>query len=160
MGLASAFAIANKKVLVIDGNFDHPTLTKAAFEKAYFEDFLKDDNAEIQASDDNQIYVLGNLGSDKSLLEKSSEQVIGKKIMQLKKSFDIIIIETQDLGMMNKAKEWIQFADKVIAVFEANQSINHEKQLYLNYLRTLNNKFIGLILNKVIVTHELEAKQA
>ena len=160
MGLASAFAIANKKVLVIDGNFDHPTLTKAAFEKAYFEDFLKDDNAEIQAPDNNQIYVLGNLGSDKSLLEKSSEQIIGKKIIQLKKSFDIIIIETQDLSLMNKAKEWIQFADKVIAVFEANQSIDHEKQLSLNYLRTLNNKFIGLILNKVIVTHELEAKQA
>lgn len=159
MGLASAFSIANKKVLVIDGNFDHPTLTKATLTKAYFEDFLKDDKAEIQTSD-NQIYILGNLGSDQSLLEKCSGQVIGKKLNQLKKSFDIIIIETQDLGLMNKAKEWIQFSDKIIAVFEANQSIGHEKQLCLNYLCTLNKKFMGLVLNKVVLNTELAIKHA
>ncbi len=160
MGLASAFAMANKKVLVVDGNFDNPSLTKAAFDKAYLEDFLRDDDAIIQVHNNSLINVLGNLGGDYSLLEKSSGTVIQKKIEQLKNSFDIIIIETQDLNRMNKAKEWIQFADKVIGVFEANQSISEDKQQHLNYLRTLNGKFIGLIMNKVIVNKGLELKHA
>ena len=159
MGLASAYAMANKKVLVLDGNFEHPSLTKNASEKAYLEDYLQDDAALIQSSENSLISVLGNQGGDQSLLEKSSERVIRRKITQLKNSFDIIIIETQSLNSMNKAKEWIQFADKIIAVFEANQSITQEKQLYLNYLRTLNGKFSGLVLNKVLTGKELEAKQ-
>jgi succinoglycan biosynthesis transport protein ExoP len=61
---------------------------------------------------------------------------------------------------MNKAKEWIQFSDKVIAVFEANQSITQEKQLYIDYLRTLNKKFIGLVMNKVLINRVLETELA
>lgn len=160
MGLASAYAMANKKVLVVDGNFDHPSLTQNASEKAYLEDFLLDDEALIQSPENSLISVLGNQGGDQSLLEKSSEKVIRRKLIQLKNSFDIIIIETQPLSLMNKAKEWIQFADKVITVFEANQSITPEKQLYLNYLRTLSTKFCGLVLNKVLASKELEVKRA
>lgn len=160
MGLASAYAMANKKVLVVDGNFDHPSLTQNASEKAYLEDFLLDDEALIQSPENSLISVLGNQGGDQSLLEKSSEKLIRRKLIQLKNSFDIIIIETQPLSLMNKAKEWIQFADKVITVFEANQSITSEKQLYLNYLRTLNTKFCGLVLNKVLAGKELKVKKA
>lgn len=160
MSLASAYALANKRVLVVDGNFDNPSLTLAASDKAYIEDYLRDEDTVIQLPENSLISVLGNLGGDQSLLEKSSEKVIRRKICQLKKNFDIIIIETQSLSLMNKAKEWIHFADKVIAVFEANQSITQEKQVYLNYLRTLNSKFIGLIMNKVLTGKELEVKQA
>ncbi|RYE36919.1 MAG: lipopolysaccharide biosynthesis protein, partial [Sphingobacteriaceae bacterium] len=160
MGLASAYAMANKRVLVVDGNFDHPLLTQNASEKAYLEDFLQDEEAFIQSSGNNLISVLGNHGGDQSLLERCSEKTIRRKITQLKNNFDIIIIETQSLSLMNKAKEWIQFADKVIAVFETNQSITPQKQLYLNYLRTLNAKFSGLVLNKVLAGKELEVKPA
>jgi succinoglycan biosynthesis transport protein ExoP len=160
MSLASAYALANKRVLVVDGNFDNPSLTNAAFNKVFLEDFFRDSDAVIQSPDNSLISLLGNQGGDSSLLEKSSETTIRQKMDQLKKNFDIIIIETQPLSMMNKAKEWIQFADKVIAVFEANQSITQDKKAYINYLRTLNSKFIGLIMNKVIVSKELEAKQA
>jgi succinoglycan biosynthesis transport protein ExoP len=160
MGLASAFAMASKKVLVVDGNFDNPSLTNAAFDKVYLEDFLRDDEAIIQAPNNSLISVLGNLGGDYSLLEKTSEKIVRKKISELKKNFDIIIIETQDLSLMNKAKEWIQFSDKVIAVFEANQSITQEKQLYIDYLRTLNKKFIGLVMNKVLINRVLETELA
>jgi len=156
MNLASAYAMTNKKVLVVDGNFDHPSLSKAAANKAYLEDFLKDDNAAIlQTPNNSLISLLGNHGGDFSLLEKTSETIVRSKIDQLKKRFDIILIETQSLSLMNKAKEWIQFADKVVAVFEAGQSITPNKQIYIDYLHTLNSKFIGLILNKVVIQKEL-----
>ncbi|MGI4749808.1 MAG: GumC family protein [Janthinobacterium lividum] len=160
MSLASAYAMANKKVLVVDGNFDNPSLSIAATDKAYLEDFLVDDGLIIKAPENSLISVLGNHGGDQSLLEKSSEKNIRSKIEQLKNNFDIVIIETESLSLMNKAKEWIQFADKVVAVFEANQSINQDKKLYINYLHTLNSKFIGLIMNKVIINKKLEVEQA
>ena len=160
MSLASAYAMANKRVLVVDGNFDNPSLTSAALDKTYLEDFLRDEDSSIQHTDDSLISVLGNKGGDYSLLEKTSEFMVRKKISQLKKSFDIIIIETQALSLLNKAKEWIYFADNVVAVFEANQTISGQKQYYIDYLKTLNSKFIGLIMNKVTSETELEFKQA
>ncbi len=158
MSLASVYAMANKKVLVVDGNFDNPSLTDAAYQKVYLEDFLNDEECGIDSPDNSLISLLGNQGGDNSLLEKNTETVIRKKIDQLKRNFDVIIIETQALSLMNKAKEWIQFSDKVIAVFEANQTINQDKKLYINYLRTLNTKFIGLIMNKVSVNSALEVQ--
>lgn len=160
MSLASAYAMVNKRVLVVDGNFDNPSLTTTAADKTYLEDFLTDEELMIRAPEHSLISVLGNRGGEQSLLEKSSEKTIRKKIVQLKKNFDIIIIETQSLSLMNKAKEWIQFADNVIAVFEANQTISQDKKNHINYLRSLNSKFIGLIMNKVIINIGPEAKQA
>ncbi|MVN22949.1 exopolysaccharide transport family protein [Mucilaginibacter arboris] len=159
MSLASAYAMANKKVLVVDGNFDNPSITKAAIDNAYLEDFLRDEEAVIQLQNSSLICVMGNRGGEQSLLEKSSEKIIQDRFNQLKKNFDVIIIETQALSLMNKAKEWIQFADKVIAVFEANQSITPNKQLYLNYLHTLSSKFIGMVMNKVVISKGLEVQE-
>ncbi len=158
-GLAFAYAMANKKVLVVDGNFDHPTLTNASFNGVFLEDLLKDEEVVIPSAENNMIAVLANHGGDYSLLEKSSEIIISKKIDQLKKSFDVILIETQPLSLMNKAKEWIQFADKVIAVFEANQTLAQDKKTYLDYLRTLGSKFVGLVLNKAVIHKKIEVKQ-
>ncbi len=159
MSLASAYAMVNKKVLVVDGNFDNPTLTLDAIEKVYLEDFLAAENLDVQSPESNLISVLGNGGGEQSLLEISTENNIRSKINLLKKNFDVIIIETEPLSLMNKAKEWIQFADKVIAVFEANQSIGQNEKLYISYLKTLGEKFIGLIMNKVIANPDLEVKQ-
>ncbi len=48
---------------------------------------------------------------------------------------------------LNKAKEWIMFADKNISVFEYGKKINSDK--YLEYFSGLEDKFIGWVLNKV-----------
>ncbi|RYE07024.1 MAG: lipopolysaccharide biosynthesis protein, partial [Sphingobacteriaceae bacterium] len=160
MSLASAYAMANKRVLVVDGNFDNPALSVTATDKAYLEDYLVDDELKIHTPENSLIGVLGNKGSDQSLLEKSNEQTIRSKLEQLRKNFDIVIVETEPLSLMNKAKEWIHFADKVIAVFEANQSINPDKKLYISYLQSLGSKFIGLVMNKVIIQTEPGVKEA
>ncbi|MGI4729645.1 MAG: tyrosine-protein kinase family protein, partial [Janthinobacterium lividum] len=160
MSLASAYAMVNKRVLVVDGNFDNPSLTASAADKSYLEDYLKNDQLMIKTPENSLISVMGNKGGNLSLLEKSNAKNIQSKIEQLRKNFDIVIVETEPLSLMNKAKEWIQFADKVVAVFEANQPINQDKKLYISYLQTLNSKFIGLIMNKVIINTEPDLKQA
>lgn len=149
LSLSSAYGLANKKVLLIDGNFDNPTISDSVKEnKMFFENFLEND-ALTDVESVNNVSVLCNKGGDMSILEKSAERNIVEKINHLREKFDIIIIDTPALSMMNKSKEWIYFADKVTAVFEANQILVPSTHANIDYLKTLDSKFIGLVMNRV-----------
>ncbi|QXV64202.1 lipopolysaccharide biosynthesis protein [Mucilaginibacter sp. 21P] len=145
--LAYSYAMINKKVLLIDGNFDHPSLTEAIQPKVFVEDYFKNnpDNYNSIAVTTN---VMGTHGGDITLLELSDENFIRTRFNELKMKYDIIIIETPPLSSLNKSKEWILFANKVIAIYEANKGINKAQQADVEYLRNLNAKFAGWVLNK------------
>jgi succinoglycan biosynthesis transport protein ExoP len=76
---------------------------------------------------------------------------IRSRFNELKTKYDIIIIETPAISTLNKSKEWMLFANKTIAVFEANKGIKKTQRNDLNYLRNLNEKFAGWILNKASI---------
>lgn len=148
--IAYTYVMVNKKVLLIDGNFDNNSITKNSNTKLYIEDFLQSSNGSIDGINFNSgIMVMGNHGGDKSLLEVADEQTILDKLELLRSQFDIILIETPALQALNKAKEWVMFSDKTVGVFEADQTINEVKKQHINYLTSLNGQFIGWILNKV-----------
>lgn len=146
--IAYTYVMVNKKVLLIDGNFDNPSITKNSNTKLFLEDFLH--SGDLGGINFNSgIMVMGNRGGDKSLLEVSDEETIIERLEQLRSHFDVILVETPPLDALNKAKEWILFTDKTVSVFEADQTINEVKNQHINYLTTLNGQFIGWILNKV-----------
>lgn len=146
--IAYTYVMVNKKVLLIDGNFDNPSITKNSNTKLFLEDFLN--SGDLGGINFNSgIMVMGNHGGDKSLLEVSDEETILDRLEQLRSQFDVILVETPPLDALNKAKEWILFTDKTVSVFEADQSLNEYKKQHINYLTTLNGQFIGWILNKV-----------
>jgi len=146
INLAYAYSTIGKKVLLIDGNFSNTSITEFSNSKYYLEDFLagRIDGSFLIAG--QMITVLCNKGGDISLLEVASEQQIAEKFEQLKRSFDVIIIESSDLDTLNRAKEWVAFSDKILTVFEAGQSITEPSRLKTEYLKT-TNKFSGWILN-------------
>jgi uncharacterized protein involved in exopolysaccharide biosynthesis/Mrp family chromosome partitioning ATPase len=146
--IAYTYVMVNKKVLLIDGNFDNPSITKNSNTKLFVEDFLHD--GDLGGINFNPgIIVMGNRGGDKSLLEVSDEETIIKRLEQLRSHFDVILVETPPLEALNKAKEWIFFTDKTLSVFEADQTLNEIKNQHFNFLTNLNGQFIGWILNKV-----------
>ena len=146
--IAYTYAMINKKVLLIDGNFDNPSITKNSNTQIFIEDYFE--TGEIEGLNFNSgIIVMGNHGGDKSLLEICDENLIHTRLNNLKKQFDIILVETPSLNSLNKAKEWILFTDKTLSVFEANQSLNEVKKQHINYFSSINGQFIGWILNKV-----------
>lgn len=146
--IAYTYIMISKKVLLIDGNFDHPSITQNANTRIFIEDYLA--TGKIEGVDFNSgIMVMGNRGGDKSLFEICREETIRERLDQLKSRFDIILIEAPSLNSLNKAKEWIHFSDKTLSVFEANQSLTAVKMQHIHYLSTINGKFIGWILNKV-----------
>ncbi|SDM75669.1 Uncharacterized protein involved in exopolysaccharide biosynthesis [Daejeonella rubra] len=155
--IAYTYVMVNKKVLLIDGNFDSPSITKNSNTKLFLEDYLH--SGDLEGINFNTgIMVMGNRGGDKSLLEVSNEETILQRLEQLRSHFDIILVETPPLDALNKAKEWILFTDKTVSVFEADQTINEMKKQHINYLTNLNGQFIGWILNKVKQQGKFEEK--
>jgi succinoglycan biosynthesis transport protein ExoP len=144
--LAYSYAAINKKVLLIDGNFNNPTISKTIEPKFYIEDYFV--NKSYIDRDNNTITVLGNQGGDVTLLEINDEKNIQNDLNDLKLRYDIILMDLPPLNSLNKCKEWILFANKVIAVFEVNQSISREETRYIAYLKNLKDKFAGWVLNK------------
>jgi succinoglycan biosynthesis transport protein ExoP len=147
ISLAYSYSMINKKVLLIDGNFLNPTISQTVHPKLYLEDYFKN-NPDNYNSISNNINVIGNHGGDITLLEVSDENFIRSKFNELKLKYDIIIIETPPLSSLNKSKEWLLFANKIIAVFEAGKNIKKSQKEDIKYLRNLNGKFAGWILNK------------
>lgn len=153
IALAYSYSMINKKVLLIDGNFTNPTITETAQPRMYLEEYFKN-NPDNYETFNGSTTVLGNHGGDVTLLEVSDENFIRSRFNELKTKYDIIIIETPALSTLNKSKEWLLFASKIIAVYEANKGIKKSQRDDLNYLRNMNGKFAGWILNKADIKQQ------
>ncbi len=149
LSLVSAYQMMNKKILLIDGNFLHSAITEMTQPKYFIEDYLMGKTSLYQLVEESNISVLGNYGCDISLFEINNEYEINQKLLELKDAFDIILIEASALSTLNQSKEWIVVADRVLSVFEANTTITHEMKEQILYLKGLETKFIGWVLNKV-----------
>jgi polysaccharide biosynthesis transport protein len=144
MALAWSFSRINKTVLIIDGNFEYSDISRLNPGSPLFENFARR-NEHLEAGA-GQISVLGNSGGDISLLEIANEKLISQKMQELKSQFDVILIETDSLAAMNKAKEWISYADRVVTIFSAGRSISASDQSKIQYLNNLEDKFSGWVL--------------
>lgn len=148
MSLAYAFLMIKKRVLLIDGNFSNPVISKETETEFYIEDYLSGKKLLNSERPHNEIVVMGNRGGDASLLEISDSENIESKLNQLKEYFDIIIIESEGLTSFNKSKEWIFFSEKVLTIFEFGRKITQQRKQSVDYLSGLKGKFIGWIFNR------------
>jgi succinoglycan biosynthesis transport protein ExoP len=150
LSLAFAWKMTNHRVLLIDGNFANPELSKASSDEAVFlEDFIQG-KVEIDRKliREGSVFILRNKGGDTALLELTVQQNIEERINLLKKIFDVIIVETSALDGMNQTKEWMLFCDGIIAVFKSGQSIGENKKSFISYLKD-NSLLKGWVINQV-----------
>ncbi|RYD59190.1 MAG: hypothetical protein EOP56_02875 [Sphingobacteriales bacterium] len=161
--LAYSLTKINKRVLIIDGNFMNPDLSNNSNGQSQFLETFLLGSGDEQVNDSTAIAVIGNKGGDNSILEVTDPETVHRTMDQLKSMYDVIIIETNALETINKAKakEWMMFTDKVIAVVEAGQPFDKEMHHELRYLKGMGSKFAGLVLNKVPgFQQEEEAKKS
>jgi Mrp family chromosome partitioning ATPase len=149
LSMVSAFQMMNKKVLLIDGNFLNPGITTMTQPTYFIEDYLRGRVSLEQISADGNVNVLGNKGMDVSLFEINNEAEIEQKILELKDVYDIVFIEASALSTLNQSKEWLVVGDRVLCVYEANTTITHDMKEQILYLKAMEGKFIGWILNKI-----------
>jgi hypothetical protein len=146
LGLAYAFAMTDKKVLLISSDFEKPKISKKELPAQFFENFLV--KREIERED--YITVLNTKSNSGSLLEIQSEKSLKAGFEVLKKEFDIIIIDISSMGNSNKAKEWLLFTDKNLSVFEAGKTLSDNDKDFVTFMKNQKG-FMGWVLNKVKV---------
>lgn len=144
LGLAYAFAMTDKKVLLISSDFEKPKVDKKELPAQFFENFLV--KREIERED--YITVLNTKSTKGSLLEVQNEKTLKAGFDVLKNQFDIIIIDINSMGNSNKAKEWLLFTDKNVAVFEAGKTLSEEDKDFVSFIKNQEG-FMGWVLNKV-----------
>lgn len=147
LSLAFAWKMTNKRVLLIDGNFTKPDLSSSSQAKLYLEDVFSGNTLMSPSSNTSTIDVLCNQGKNTSLLELATKEEISEKLDQLKKHYDVIIIESSAFSEINQAKEWLLFAQNIVGVFSNGKSISDSKSEYVQYLKD-SGFFLGWIFNK------------
>ena len=150
--LAYSFAMTKKRVLLIGGDY---VLTKTkelkgketeAVTENQFDSYII--KRELQT--DQFITKLTTNSKNESLLEIYNEDVLRNGFEELKKEFDIIIIDMQSLQKVHNTKEWLMFVDKSVAIFPSGATIGpHEKEL-ISFMNRQTG-FLGWILNKTKV---------
>lgn len=142
-GLAWAYARIHQRVLILDGNFGHPTLSRRSAPPDRLEDFFQKESP-FSLSEKSQ--VLATAGGDVSLLEIADEQTIQARLTYLKQHYDVILVETPALTGFNKAKEWILFADRVVVSFPFGKAIRDSDKAKISYLRSRGAILSGWVL--------------
>ena len=145
--LVYAFAMTGKKVLLISGEKDDNEVktNQKLIPDQFFETFIV--KKQIQTED--LITVLNNKSDKTSLFEIQDKDNLKSGFSILKDQFDVIIIDITSLEHINRAKEWLLFTDKNIAVFEAGRTLDEKTAENLDYI--INHPgFIGWVLNKQV----------
>ena len=141
-----AFAMTGKKVLLIssDQETSETAISQKLIPSEFFDTFIV--KKEFQTED--LITTFNSKSHNSSLLETQSIHNLRNGFDALKEEFDFILIDINGLKELNKAKEWLSFTDKSIAVFEFGEVIKDEDRHAIEFINA-HPGFMGWILNKV-----------
>ena len=186
ISLSYALSLVSKKVLIIDTNFRHNSLTKALlprgrggesrkllkkallFEEEDDELLLEEAKTSLPSGEDaventqqttkssiinrtrfNGVDIIGNVGGRDSPSEIMAGRDFKEMIHNLSMQYDYVLMEGPALNDYSDSKELIGYADKVIPVFRADTSLSHADKESISYLKSINGRLMGTILNNV-----------
>jgi Mrp family chromosome partitioning ATPase/uncharacterized protein involved in exopolysaccharide biosynthesis len=166
--LAYSLSLIHKKILIVDTNFKNNTLSRMLLPQKMSEQKLlkraetikslgpvpdtvdaEKDNSIISKTALKNIYIIGSKKSQESPSEILSGRAFTDLLTDLRKSYDYIFLEGASLNDYSDAKELIAFADMVLPVFSAETTITDADRQSIKFLRSLNGRLIGSVLNKV-----------
>jgi Mrp family chromosome partitioning ATPase len=162
LSLAHSLAFNNKRVLMLDTNFkaplpetftDQPSANKDILNKAIQSHGLADvfqiKTQTAEPSEIQRVDILGNTGLPKSPAELLEPEHFRAFLADLHQHYDYVLMEAAALNQYSDAQELVPFADKVLAVFNANSVLKNADKESLQFLRSINNKFAGAVLTEV-----------
>jgi len=155
--IAYSLSMTNKKVLLVDTNFSHNTLTRHFNVEGKLEDFSipseRPGAANIESSISpthiKLVDVIGCRGGDYTPDEILDKNYLMVNLKLLMGNYDHILLEGASLNDHSDSKELTRYADGVLAVFSADTVINQLDKESIEFLSQLGPKFMGCVLNKV-----------
>ncbi len=163
--LAHSLEIKGKRTLIIDTNFQQNTLSQWSVkhespnpailtllvENRLIQHFAL---STLQTPYGNRaIDVIKNAGAEYSLMEGISSANFPSFLDACKKQYDYVFIEGAAMNNYSDTKELLEFADRVIAVFNADSSLEAADKNSVEFLQSLNGQYMGSILNKINLNH-------
>ena len=154
-GLATALARANRRVLLVDLNFKHNTLSAYAsstaggehpFELDYDEDALPDAEGWYELGG---VDVVGNLGGQRSLSEVLAGTDFAVKLGFLAEEYDYILLESPALARYADGRELAEYADGLLCVLDARRGLDAADRDAMAWVSAQGDKFLGFVLNGV-----------
>lgn len=185
ISLSYALSLVSKKVLIIDTNFRHNSLTKALlprgrggetrkllkkallFEEEEDKLLIEESRPSNGVNDDddglettqkkgivnrtrfNGVDIIGNVGGRDSFSEIMAGRDFNEMIRNLSLQYDYVLMEGPALNDYSDSKELIDYADKVIPVFSADTAVSHMDKESIKYLKSINGRLMGTVLNNV-----------
>ena len=161
--LACSLSTNKKKILIMDTNFMNNSLTQLlqanpALENSMINDL---DHEYIVTKQENivskvrhiphiqNVDVIGCEGGNYSPSEVFPERKFSGQIITLASKYDYIFLEGGALNLYSDSKELANYVDKVVAVFSAKSVIKATDRESIAYLKSLKNKLVGAVLNRV-----------
>jgi capsular exopolysaccharide synthesis family protein len=157
--LASCFARHGKRTLLVDCDLRRPMLHRHFRQQnttgiiAWFEhgasldsDLMTNPELGIAKLGDN-LWLLTSGGRSKSPTELLENPVFPQLLERLKKSFDLLVIDSPPMGAVTDSMLIAERADEVIYVCRFNRAYRKHIKLYIKALREGKNEILGIVLN-------------
>lgn len=159
--IAHALILTGKKVLIIDLNFDHPSLTLNYKSKNFVEDlkfrdvnrFEVNSNDLISYTTTKGLSIIGCKGGNYSPAEILSNEALRQLISDCKSKFDFVLIESACLNERSDTNELFQHVESVISIFSSAMIPSQTDAKSVESLKSLDDKNFGAIINAVPVDH-------
>ena len=152
--VAHTFSMSKKKVLLIDMNFNNNTLTRDFSARPTLISFNLEDGENISKVLDitspTNIPNIDVIGCDEGNFSPSEilpENNLLKHLDKLKQLYDFILIEGPALNTHADSKEILDYAEGVVLVFSARNTVQESDRESIAYLKSNRGKLIGAVLN-------------
>lgn len=155
--LAYSLSLSKKRVLILDTNFCNNDLTIQLEAKPTLEGISMETGASLDKELKNVLtstavpYVdaIGCKGGDYTPLEILPKHNLLHYLHELTKRYDYIFLEGAPLNDYSDSRELLDYVDGVVAIFSAKYAVNQVDKESIEFLKALNGKLVGAILNKV-----------
>jgi succinoglycan biosynthesis transport protein ExoP len=154
--LSRTILLEKKKVLLIDTNFSHNSLTTSYSAKEVLENVVVCDQAHpfrikdiATSAGHDGIDVIGCKGGNYTPSEVLKSNNLLEHLNKFTKDYDYIFLEGAALNNHSDSLELYRYVDAVIIVFSADSILGPLDNDSLQSTDLLKDKFLGAVLNKV-----------
>lgn len=139
-----------KTMLLLNGG---KTNGHHAEDESFTQDTVHDDEPVHKTIIQNTVYqnvdIIGNQGGTESPFEILAGKDFTELLKSLGEQYDYIFLEGASLNEYSDSKELMAFVEKIIPVFSAHSSLNSMDKESIKYLKSMDSKLMGAILNNV-----------
>jgi Mrp family chromosome partitioning ATPase/capsular polysaccharide biosynthesis protein len=158
--LALSLSLSNRKVLLIDTNFCNndltinnkakPTLERFTTEGGKFD--IKNIDKLVSKTRVENVDIIGCRGGDYTPSEILPKHHVLNYLQDLLEVYDFILFEGAPLNGFTDARELAKYAEGIVGIFAASSVIKASDKESIKFFKSVKDKFIGAVLNKVEVS--------